>query len=125
MGKHVQWIVHKGKRILVVKAAGLGEAGYIAALEEMKQELLKDGTAPPVLTDLTKWEMTAAGINKAKEVTAALKKKGIPFGPNALVGMTGLQKSVADLSVRYQVYYAANVEEAKDWLAEQEEKRGR
>lgn len=121
MGKYVQWITHKGKRMLFVNAAGLREAEYIAALEEMKEELLKGRSAPPVLINLTKWEMTAAGIQKAKEVSAELKRAGVPFGPNALVGMTGLQKSVADLSVKYKVFYAASIDEAKDWLAKQED----
>jgi hypothetical protein len=123
MGKYVQWITHKGTRILFVNAVGLREAEYIAALEEMKQELLRGRKAPPVLIDLSKWEMTAASINKAKEVTAALKNAGVPFGPNALVGMSGLQKSVAALSVKYGVCYAPNIEEAKEWLAKEEKRR--
>jgi hypothetical protein len=124
MGKHVRWITHKGKRILVVNAAGLREAEYIAALEEMRQELRRDRTGPPVLIDLSQWEMTAAAINKAKEVSSSLKSEGVPFGPNALVGMSGLQKSVADLSVKHKVYYAVTVDEAKEWLVKQEEKGG-
>ncbi len=52
MGKHVDWITHKGQRILFVNVAGLNEAEYIAGLEEMKQELLRDRTAPLVLIDL-------------------------------------------------------------------------
>ena len=124
MGKYVQWITHKGTRILFVNAAGLREAEYIAALEEMKLELLKGRKAPPVLIDLTKWEMTAASIDKAKDVTASLKKAGVPFGPNALVGMSGLQKSVAALSVKYGVCYASNMEDAKEWLVKEEKRRG-
>lgn len=123
MGKYVQWIVHKGKRILFVNVAGLREAEYIAALEEMKQELLKERTvASPVLVDLTKTEMTAATVNKAKDVTATFKAAGVPFGPNALVGLTKIQKSVADLSMK-RVYHADSIEEAKDWLAKQDDNR--
>ena len=46
MGKYVQWTTHKGKRILFLNAKGLREAEYIAAMEEMRLELLKerDGT---------------------------------------------------------------------------------
>ena len=40
MGKYAQWITHKGRRILFVNVAGLREADYIAALEELKQALL-------------------------------------------------------------------------------------
>ena len=40
VGKYAQWITHKGERILFVNVAGLREAEYIAALEELKQALL-------------------------------------------------------------------------------------
>ena len=39
-GRYVQWTTHKGERILFVNVAGLREAEYIAALEELKQALL-------------------------------------------------------------------------------------
>ena len=42
MGKNVQWITHKGKRILFLNAAGMREAEYAAAIDELKQELLKE-----------------------------------------------------------------------------------
>ena len=122
MGKHVDWITHKGKRILFVNVAGLNEAEYIAGLEEMKQELLRDRTAPLVLIDLSNTAWTSATVNKAKEVAGAIKKAGVGYGPNAIVGLTKLQKSVADLSVR-MVFYAGSIEEAKDWLVQRDEKR--
>jgi hypothetical protein len=122
MGKHVDWITYEGKRILFVNVADLNEAEYIAGLEEMKQELLRDRTAPLVLIDLTKTAWTPATVDKAKEVAGAIKKAGIGYGPNSIVGLTKLQKSVADLSVRL-VFYADSIEEAKDWLVKQDEKR--
>jgi hypothetical protein len=122
MAKHTQWTTHKGKRMLLVKLAGLAEAEYIEGLEEMKQVLLKDRTAPLVLIDLTKTAWTEATVNKAKEVAGAIKKAGVGYGPNAIVGLTKLQKSVADLSVRL-VYYTDSIEDGKDWLASQDSKR--
>ena len=71
MGKYVQWITHKGKRILLVNGAGLHEAEYIAAMEEMKHEILKEREGAMVLVDATKTEMTTPTVNKAKEVAAA------------------------------------------------------
>jgi len=122
MGKHVNWITHKGKRILFVDVAGLNEAEYIAGLEEMKEELLRDRTAPLVLIDMTRTTWTPATVDKAKEVAGAIKKSGVGYGPNAIVGLSKLQKSVADLSVRL-VFYADTIEQAKDWLVERDEKR--
>jgi hypothetical protein len=112
----------KGKGILFVNVAGQREAEYIAALEELRQELLKERAVASVLVDLSRTEMMPATVKKAKEVTAATKAAGIPFGPNAIVGMTGLQKSVADLSAR-MLHFADSIEEGKEWPVKQDDKR--
>ena len=122
MGEHIQWVTHKGKRILFVNCARLGEAEILASFEEMKQELLKERTGPMVLIDISDIDMTTALIGKAKELTAATKDSGIKDGPNAIVGLTGLQKAVAQLFGR-GVHFADSVEEAKEWLLKQDEKR--
>jgi hypothetical protein len=70
MGKYMKWTTHKGKRILFLNAAGLCEAEYIAAQEEMKQELLKELNGAMVLVDATKTEMTTATVKNAKAVAA-------------------------------------------------------
>jgi len=46
MAKYVQFITYKGKRILHTNAAGLDEAEFTVALEEMKQALLKRDLRP-------------------------------------------------------------------------------
>jgi hypothetical protein len=43
MAKYVHFTTYKGKRILHTNAAGLEEAEFTVALEEMKQTLLKEG----------------------------------------------------------------------------------
>ena len=47
MSKYTQWITHKGKRMLFVNGPGLPEAQYIEAMEEMKQEILKEKSWDP------------------------------------------------------------------------------
>ena len=122
MGEHMQWVTHKGKRILFVNCARLGEAEILASFEEMKQELLKERTGPMVLIDISDIDMTTALIGKAKELTAATKEAGIKDGPNAIVGLTGLQKAVAQLFGR-GVHFADSVGEAKEWLVREDNKR--
>jgi hypothetical protein len=122
MGEHIQWVTHKGKRILFVNCARLGEAEILASFEEMKQELLKERTGPMVLIDISDIDMTTALIGKAKELTAATKDAGIKDGPNAIVGLTGLQKAVAQLFGR-GVHFADSVGEAKEWLVKEDNKR--
>jgi hypothetical protein len=124
MGKYVQWITHKGSRMLFLNGVGLREADYVAALEELKQELLKEKAATMVLVDLTKTQMTNATTQKAKEVAAATKAAGIPDGPNAIVGLTKMAKAVAQLFAR-GAHYSDSLEEARDWLVKEDDKRQR
>lgn len=67
MGKYVQWMTHKGKKILFLNAKGLREAEYMVAQEELKQALLKERKSALVLVDATGTEMTTKTTNKAKE----------------------------------------------------------
>ena len=122
MGKYVQWITHKGKRILFVNGAGLSEAEYIAAMEEMKQEILKERDGAMVLVDATKTEMTTPTVDKAKEVAAATKAKGIPDRPGVVVGLSGLKRAVAQLFGR-GIHFASTIEEAKELLVKEDDKR--
>ena len=122
MGKYVQWITHRERRILLLNAAGLREAEYMVALEEMKQELIKERAGVLVLVDATKTEMTTATINKAKEVAAAIRDKGFLERPSAVGGLTGLQRATAQLFGR-GVHFGSTVEECKEWLVKEDDKR--
>ena len=124
MGKYAQWITHKEKRILFVNAARLDEAETLAAFEELKQELLKErpGPLPLTLVDISGISMTAAVARKAREVTADTKAPGVQDAPNAVVGMTGIQKGVAQLFSRNS-RFTESIEEAKEWLVKEDEKR--
>ena len=122
MGKYAQFITHKGKRMLFVNAGGLPEAECLTAFEEMKQAILKEGTGVLVLVDMSHLDMTTAIVNKAKEATAATKAIGIKDKPNAVVGLTGLQKAVAQLFGR-GVHFADTFDEAKEWLVKEDDKR--
>ena len=122
MGKYVQWIEHKGVRILFMNGKGLAEAGNLAAQEELKQELLRDRSSPPVLVDLSDTVMTQKTSGKSKEVAAATKAEGLPDGPSAIVGLNKLQKAVAQLFGRGARYFDS-LDQAKEWLAKEEKKR--
>lgn len=121
MSKYVEWTSYKGKRILFLNAKGLREAEYMIAQEELRHELLKERRGALVLVDATGTEMTTKTTNKAKEVAAATKAEGIPDGPSVVVGLTGLQKAVAQLFGR-GVHFSSTIEEGKDWLVKEAEK---
>jgi hypothetical protein len=122
LGKYAQFITHKGKRILLVNGPGLSESQYIEAMEEMKQEILKEKDGVMVLVNVTGIEMTKAVVSKSKEVDKATKEAGIPLRGNAVVGLTGLQKAVAQLFGR-GVHFVDTVEQAKEWLVMEDDKR--
>jgi membrane protease subunit (stomatin/prohibitin family) len=116
MGKYVQWITHNGVRILFLNGNGLEEAEYLAALDELEQELLKSRTGPPMLFDLTKTSMTQRTTAKAKEMDAAAKEAGVEDGPGAVVGLSKLARMVAQVFGR-KTHYFDTVDQAKEWLA--------
>ena len=124
MGKYVGWINHRGKSILFVNASGLKEREYLAALEELKQERAKLREAVPVLIDLSRTPMTAATTEKGKEVAAASTASGVPEGPVAMVGLTMLARAVAQM-FRRGTHYTDSLEEAKEWLVREDERRQR
>ncbi|MBN2098482.1 MAG: hypothetical protein JW753_02680 [Dehalococcoidia bacterium] len=121
MGKYTQWITHKGKRILCVNGPGLSEAQYIEAMEEMKQEVLKEKDGALVLADVSGINMTKAVVDKSKEVVNATKEAGIPNRANVVVGLTGLQRAVAQLFGR-GVHFVDTVEQGKEWLVREDDK---
>jgi hypothetical protein len=122
VGKYTQWITHKGKRMLLVNGPGLSEAQYLEAMEEMKQDILKEKAGALVLVNVSGIEMTKAVINKSKEVVNATKEAGIPDAPNVVVGLNKLQKAVAQLFGR-GVHFVDTVEQGKEWLAKEDDKR--
>ena len=122
LGKYVEWIEHKGVRILFMNGKGLAEAENFAAQDELKQELLRDRSSPPVLVDLSNTVMTQKTSSKSKEVAAATKAEGIPDGPSAIVGLNKLQKAVAQLFGR-GAHYFDSIDQAKEWLVQQDDKR--
>ena len=123
MAKYAEFITYKGKRILFVDAAGLPEAECLTAFEEMKEALVKEGKGVLVLVDLSGLEMTTVLVNKVKEATAVTKAMGIKDKPNAVVGLTGLQKAVAQLFGR-GINFVDTVEEGKERLVKEDDKKG-
>ena len=121
MARYAQWITHKGVRILFLNGRGLPEAEYVAALDEVTQEILNSRSSPPMLFDLGNTAMTPKTTQKAKEMDAALKAAGITDGPGAVVGLSKLAKMVAQVFGR-KTHYFDTIDEAKEWLVSESKK---
>ena len=123
MAKYVQWLEHKGVKMLFVNGRGLPEPEYVAAFEELKQEILKERCNAPTLIDLTDTSMTQKTKDKAKEVAEANKALGLPDAPSAVVGLSKLAKMVAQF-LTPGTHYFDTIDQAKEWLAKEAGKRG-
>src|SRR5512136_1735500 len=125
MGKYVKHITYKGKEMLFLNGCGLQEEEYVAAWDEMKEELLKEPKGPLVLVDATGAAMTTATVNRARQAAETGKAKGIPNRASAFVGLTRLQKATAQLitgPLHLNAYFCDSLEEAKEWLVKEDEK---
>ena len=116
MARYLQWITHKGVKILFVNVKGLPEAEYLSALDEMQHQILEARSYPPTLIDQTELSPTRKTTDKTKEVEAAFNAAGIPEGFTAVVGLTPVAKKVAEILQRGKMRYFDTVDQAKEWL---------
>lgn len=126
MARYVRRITYKGKEMIFMDTAGVSESEDegIAAWEEMRQELMKQRDACLILVNAPNISIAPGSVSKAKEAASALKEN--PGNRVAFVGMTALQKSTAQLiarGVRINAYFCKTLEEGKEWLVKEDDKR--
>jgi hypothetical protein len=122
VGKYVSRVTHEGKQLIVLDVAGKTEAQGLEAWTEMKQELLKEKGVCLILVDTRNITMSPALVNKAREAGMVVKKN--PGNRFAFVGLTGLQKSTAQLiadGLRFHAHFTKTPEEAREWLVREED----
>ena len=119
MSERIRWITHKGKRILFSDYSGLKGEEYIAAIEALKQELVRQPAGSIVLTlnDVTGSVASHPVVKKGQELEEAKNQRGvITFA--AMVGLTGMKAALIQF-VNRDAHVFASHEEAKDWLVAQ------
>jgi hypothetical protein len=121
MSQYWQWMEHRGKRLLLVKFAGLKEEkAYLEAIADVEREILKQprGHIVPLVLDVTDTRVTKAVTDRGKKLMETAKASGIPDSPAVLVGLSGAQKAIvmAVQLIRPDLHVAGSMEEAKDWL---------
>lgn len=124
MPDYLQWTEHKGKRILLVKFAGMkDEKEYVEAIAELEREILRQprGQFVPVIMDVSDTRVTKAVTNRGKQLMETAKAKGVPDSPIALVGLSGAQKAIvlAIQIIRPDLHLCGSVEDAKEWIVKQ------
>lgn len=121
MDNRVQWIEHRGKKILFCGYSNQDEEEYIQALAEAETEVLKQepGTLILMLIDTTGSLITSQITRRARELAVAARKRGIPSSPTAIVGVSGAaQRAIlaAMQFLRPDLHSAESIAAAKDWL---------
>lgn len=122
MGNRVQWIKHRGERIIFCDYSNIQEEEeFLRAIEEMEQEVLKEepGTLILMLIDVTGSRVSSNVTTRARGVAAAAREKGIPSSPTAIVGVSGPAKKAIVLAMQFlrpDLRTVGTISEAKDWL---------
>jgi hypothetical protein len=122
MGNRVQWIEHRGERVLFCDYSNIDdEDEFTRAIVETETEVLKQapGTLILMLIDVTGSRVTSKVTGRARELSAAARIREIPSSPTAIVGVSGpAQKAIvaAMQFLRPDLRTAESVAAAKDWL---------
>ena len=122
MGNRVQWIEHRSKRILFCDYSSIhDEEEFIRAIFETETEVLKQapGTLILMLIDTTGSHITSKVTQRARELAAAARKRGIPSSPTAIVGVSGAaQRAIVQAMqfLRPDLRTVESVAAAQDWL---------
>jgi hypothetical protein len=124
MSEYFQWTEHKGKRILLIKFAGIKEEKvYLQAIGDLEREILRQprGQFVPLVMDVSDTRVTKGVTDRAKQMMETAKAKGVPDSPTALVGLSGAQKAIvlAIQILRPDLRVAGSLDEAKDWVVKQ------
>jgi hypothetical protein len=115
--KHYKWMRHKNKRIFCTNYSGLNEQEYCRTADEARLILEQEPENSVLCVAIIDSGKITEGIRrKAREQREATGKHVKAL---AAVGMKGPAKILAQLIYR-DVYFAPTLDEALDWLVEQD-----
>jgi hypothetical protein len=122
MGNRVQWIEHKGERIIFCDYSNIrDEEAFVQAIEETEAEVLEQapGTLILMLVDVTGSLVTSRVTGRARELAAAARAKDIPSSPTAIVGVSGPAQKAVVMALQFlrpDLRLVESIPAAKDWL---------
>jgi len=114
-----EWVIHKGKKILLISYRDLSPEQKLAQIREATQIIQASGSSENLtLTDVTDCFVDKEFIELAKQEgkkSLALTKKA------AIVGVTGIKKILLDAVNKFSSKPRkpfSTIAQAKDWLVE-------
>jgi hypothetical protein len=116
MKDRIEWIEHKGKKILFCDFTKLTGTGYMEGVDAMDEVLLSHpaGTQILALIDITDSRMSTETRKRGEETRRKIAEAGVSI-TTSLVGFSGMQRIIIQ-AISRNVNYAADIESAKDWL---------
>ncbi len=119
MSERMKWLEHQGKDILYADYSNIEDtAELLRQIGEMEKEILTRKDKPGSIYTIT--DVTNIHVNdkvKARFDELAKNTAGISRA-RAIVGIKGVQMVIAR-AIKKDVYFAASVAAAKDWLVAQ------
>ena len=122
MSELVKIISHQGHDIILLDCAGREEAEILRGFDEMLDTVIASSTPAKslVLVDMTNTFSSMAVSKKGRDIATRGKQASLPDLPTAIVGFTGVQKTVvrafASLRKEDTLYVANSREDALNWL---------
>jgi hypothetical protein len=121
MEEKIKVINYQGQKIVFVDMSGMKEEEILLLQKKMAEVGIRENARLFIL-DVHDTHTTEKVKNGSKEVIAAIEAK-VGKVRNALLGLSGLQKMIANLISR-DLYFASNTDDASKWLVEQLKKLG-
>ena len=120
MSEHVQWIDYNGMNILFCNYNSLTGEEYTKAIAEQEKQVLDSGKERVfVLLDVTDSHMSHESTQRAKDLEANIKAKGIDQ-VMALVVFSGIQR-VIGRAIKRDIHFSKDLDDAKEWLESQKD----
>ena len=118
--ERINWIRHKGKRILHVDHSGLGDEEHQELIDLAIEAMIElpDGSELLDIADFTGTPVTQAKRAGLKQLAVVRQKLR---GATVVVGLSGFGKAIASL-LNPGMKYLDSAEEAKEWLVTQADK---
>ena len=111
---YVEILTYQGKEIIFLNMNGLGEDEQLKAIEETDRVFASKNNILNI-TDVGNTTTTPAVKTKANELHQKHRDR---ITAEAIVGVSGLKRMMAQ-SMNKDMYFAKNLEDAKDWLIKQ------
>ena len=114
MGHYVEILTHNGKEIVYLNMEGLDEAEQLKAIDEA-DKLFATKNNILNLTNVSNTVTTPAITEKANNLNSKYKAN---IKAQAILGVGGMKRIIAQ-GMNRGMYFAKNIDEAKDWLVKQ------